>query len=88
MKINALQIRQSFGKILKQLQRSDEPIIIEKGRVPVAVLISLKVFKERFIDYREQKKREELLEQFRSHSVKPTMDSLKSLRELRYGSDS
>ena len=57
MKVNALQVRQAFGRILKKLNKSGEPIIIEKGRSPVAVLISMQAFKERFIDYREQKKR-------------------------------
>jgi len=87
MKINALQLRQSFGKILKKLLSTDEPIIIEKGRVPVAVLISLKAFRERFIDYREQQKRMELLERFKNSAAKTSEDSLKILRELRYGSD-
>lgn len=87
MKVTALQIRQAFGKILKKLQLSDEPIIIEKGRVPVAVLISLKTFKERFIDFREEQKRKELLENFRTSVSPPKTDSLKALRDLRYGSD-
>ncbi|MBI1862453.1 MAG: type II toxin-antitoxin system Phd/YefM family antitoxin [Deltaproteobacteria bacterium] len=87
MKVNALQVRQSFGKILKKLIASDEPIIIEKGRLPVAVLISLKTFQERFIDYREQQKKEAVLERFKKAAVESKTDSLKALRELRYGSD-
>ena len=87
MKVNALEIRQSLGKILKRLQAKDEPIIIEKGRVPVAVLISLKAFQERFIDYRELQKRRELLETFQNSASPASQDSLQVLRELRYGSD-
>jgi PHD/YefM family antitoxin component YafN of YafNO toxin-antitoxin module len=87
MKVNALQVRQSLGRILEKLKKTDEPIIIEKGREPVAVLISLRVFKERFIDYREEQKRLELLEAFRRSAVKPSVDSLAVLRKLRYGSD-
>ena len=87
MKVNALQVRQSFGKILRKLQLKDEPIVIEKGRQPVAVLISMKCFKERFIDYREQAKRDEMLKAFREAASKPTADSLDILRELRYGAD-
>jgi PHD/YefM family antitoxin component YafN of YafNO toxin-antitoxin module len=87
MKTNALQIRQSFGKILRKLLTTHEPIIIEKGREPVAVLISLKTFKERFIDYREQQKRDELLQRFSDSAQQSTEDSLKVLREVRYGSD-
>ena len=86
MKVTALQIRNSLGSILKKLLASDEPIVIEKGRTPVAVLISLKVFRERFVDYREKKRREELLQTFRESAKKSTQSSLEVLRELRYGS--
>tara|TARA_B100000315_G_scaffold57201_1_gene51531 strand:+ start:780 stop:1046 length:267 start_codon:yes stop_codon:yes gene_type:complete len=87
MKVNALQIRQSFGKILKKLQSSDEPIIVEKGRIPVAVLISLKTFKERFVDYREVQKRKELLKSFKESAVESQTSSIEVFRKLRYGSD-
>jgi prevent-host-death family protein len=85
-KVNALKIRQSLGKVLKELQKRDEPILIEKGRNPVAVLISIKAFKERFVDYREKEKREHILKMARESASQGTEDSLKVLRELRYGS--
>ena len=87
MKVNALQVRQSLGKILDHLKLVDEPIVIEKGREPVAVLISLKMFRERFVDYREEQKRYLLLERFRCAGAVPAVDSLEALRELRYGAD-
>ena len=86
MKVNALQLRQSLGKILEKLKKTDEPIIIEKGRQPVAVLVSLKVFRERFLDLREEQKRQELLEAFRISAAEPREDSLAALRDTRYGS--
>lgn len=85
--INALKIRQAFGKVLKEIQKKDEPILIEKGRKPVAVLISLKTFQERFIDYREEQKRENLIHLARTSATPSTGDSLKVLRQLRYGLD-
>ncbi len=85
MKVNALQLRQSLGKILDRLKEEDEPIVIEKGREPVAVLISLRMFRERFIDYREEQKRRQLLDKFRQAASIPAVDSLEALRELRYG---
>lgn len=87
MKVTALEIRQSLGKILKKLESLDEPIIVEKGRKPVAVLISLKTFRRRFIDYQEKKKRAALLNAFRDAATEPALDSMTVLRELRYGSD-
>lgn len=86
MTVNALKIRQSFGAILKQVQASNEPLIIEKGRVPVAVIISLKTYKERFIDLREKEKKDELFESFVASGTKTEKNSMKVLRELRYGS--
>ena len=85
MKINALKIRQSFGAILKILQKSGEPIIIEKGRVPVAVLVSIEMFNKRFIDLLEATKRTEILKAFRENAVSAKEDSLSVLRDLRYG---
>ncbi len=86
-KVNALKVRQSFGSILKLLKKKDEPILIEKGREPVAVLISLRDFQERFVDYREKQKRDEILNLARQSTTQSQEDSLEVLRELRYGSD-
>ena len=86
-KITALQIRQSFGKVLKKLLKEGEPIVVEKGRQPVAVLISLKTFQERFIDYREKNKRDAILDLAKKSARKSKLDSLTILRELRYGAD-
>ena len=50
MQVNALEIRNSFGGVLKKLEKYDEPIIIEKNRTPVAVLISIETFKISLVD--------------------------------------
>lgn len=49
-RVNALEVRRAFGKILDQLERSGEPILVEKGRAPRAVLVPLRLFRERFVD--------------------------------------
>jgi prevent-host-death family protein len=85
MRINALKIRQAFGEVLKKLQKSDEPIIIEKGRKPVAVLISIEMFNARFIDFRDAEKKAELLARFKSSAAPAQGSSLAILRESRYG---
>ena len=85
MTINALKLRQSLGRILDKVKQSNEPLIIERGREPIAVLISFKAFEERFIDYREEQKRHELLEAFRHSAVKPAVNTVRELRNMRYG---
>ena len=84
MNVNALKIRNEFGRVLESLKESGEPIIIEKNRIPVAVLISLEDFQNRFIDYRETEKKKEIISLFRKNLVKSKKNSLKEIRKLRY----
>lgn len=84
MNVNALKIRNEFGRVLESLKESGEPIIIEKNRIPVAVLISLEDFQNRFIDYRETEKKKEIISLFRKNLVKSKKNSLTEIRKLRY----
>lgn len=83
--VNALTVRQHFGQVLQELKDSNEPIIIEKSRKPVAVLISMELYKKRFVDFQDAEARQKLLSEFKSGSVKAKRNSLTALRELRYG---
>jgi prevent-host-death family protein len=47
---NALALRQSLGKILARLKKTGAPILIQKGKQPVAVLITLEDYQRRFVD--------------------------------------
>lgn len=49
-RVNALQLRQSMGKVLSELDRTGEPILLEKGRKPVGVIVSLQDYQERFAE--------------------------------------
>jgi prevent-host-death family protein len=84
-KTNALQMRQSLGAILDQLQNHGEPILVEKGREPVAVLISIEDYKKRFVDVEADSMRRELVNKIRSANIKlPSgKSSLDIIRELR-----
>ncbi len=84
MNVNALKIRNEFGRVLESLKESGKPIIIEKNRIPVAVLISLEDFQNRFIDYRETEKKKEIISLFRKNLVKSKKNSLTEIRKLRY----
>ncbi|MBI4704569.1 MAG: type II toxin-antitoxin system Phd/YefM family antitoxin [Deltaproteobacteria bacterium] len=48
--VNALQVRQSLGRVLDELDATEEPILVERGRRPVAVLLPLRIFHQRFAD--------------------------------------
>ena len=82
-----MELRQSFGKVLGRLQRTGEPILVEKRGKPVAALISLKDFRERFSEKNAAVERERLFARMdeivaSAPSIDPT-PGLQILRELR-----
>ena len=86
-RVNALELRQSLGKVVAALQRNGEPIILEKGRKPVAVLISLRDFQERFVEKAAAEARAAVLEEMDRLAI-PSADqtpAVELLRELRTG---
>lgn len=84
-KTNALQMRQSLGKVLKRLKATGEPILVEQDRKPAAVLISLEDFQKRFVDRVADRNRKELVERIKRARIKlPTgKTSLDLIREIR-----
>jgi len=84
-RVNALALRQSLGKVVASLERTGEPILLEKGRRPVAVLISLRDFEERFVEKAAAGARERILEEI-DRLARPSIDptpAVEVLRELR-----
>lgn len=84
-KVNALELRQSLGKVVEAIQRTGEPILLEKRRRPVAVLISLRDFEERFVEKAAAEARERVLQdmdRLATTSVDRT-PAVEVLRELR-----
>lgn len=84
-KVNALKLRQNLGAVVDRLHRSGEPILLEKGREPVAVLITLEDYKKRFVDVDADIERRKLVERIRRANVKlpAGKTSLDLVRELR-----
>jgi prevent-host-death family protein len=84
-KTNALELRQNMGKVVKELLRTGEPILIEKSRKPVAVLITLEDYHRRFVDRDADEKRRELVERIRAAKIKlpEGKSSLDLVRETR-----
>ncbi len=84
-RVNALTIRQSLGQVLDDLD-DDGPILVEKGRRPRAVLISLKDFEERFVDRQALEARRELAESIlalRDSALPSDSSVVDDLRTLR-----
>lgn len=64
-KASALSLRQSLGKILAQLARNGEPVLIEQRQRPAAVLISLEDYQKRFVDREADEERLRIVERIK-----------------------
>ena len=62
-KTNALEMRRNLGRVLRDLERNHEPVLVERNREPTAVLISIDDFHERFVDKVAATERESLVEE-------------------------
>ena len=63
--VNALTVRQSLGRVLDQLEKTGEPIIVAKDRKARAVLITLADFERRFDDVAARDRRREIARQIK-----------------------
>ncbi len=85
-KANALELRRSLGRVLRALDRDGRPILIEKGREPKAVLISLRDYRERFVDAMAADERERLAADIlalRARARRSRIGSVELVRGLR-----
>lgn len=86
-RVNALQLRQSLGKVVAALEKDGEPVILQKGHRPVAVLISLRDFRERFVEKAAAEERRQIVAEI-ERMARPGADPrsvVDILRELRDG---
>lgn len=85
--VNALELRQSLGRVLAALERGGKPILVQRGRKPAAVLISLRDYQERFADRDADEKRREVVARIKRFRLQmpPGKTSVDLLRELRDG---
>jgi prevent-host-death family protein len=85
--VNALELRQSLGRVLCQLERGGAPILVQRGKEPAAVLISLRDYQERFADREADQRRRAIVAQIKATHFPPPKGrtTLDLLRELRSG---
>ena len=83
--VNALELRQSLGKVLKRLEQDGAPILVCRGRTPAAALVSLKDYYERFVDQDADDRRREVVARLKRTKFKrpPGVTTLDLLRALR-----
>lgn len=84
-KVNALELRQSLGQVLRSLENGGEPILVERQRRPAAVLISLDDYRKRFADRDADEQRKEIVERikqmkFKAPKGRTLLDLLRDIR--------
>ncbi len=84
-KTNALKLRQSLGEVIRKLKSTGRPILVEKGREPVAVLITIEDYKKRFVDQTSDEQRNKIVEAIKSARIRLPhgLTSLDIIREIR-----
>ncbi len=84
-KTNALMLRQNLGNVLKRLFKTGRPILVEKNRQAVAVLITIEDYHKRFVDVEADIKREEIVQRIANAglSLPKGKSSVDLVRELR-----
>ncbi len=84
-KVNALELRQSLGKVLAALEKHGEPILLERGRKPVGVIVSLQDFQQRFVEKSASAARQKILDAIDELATtsQDHTSAVKILRKLR-----
>ena len=84
-RINALQLRQSLGKVIDLLQKTGEPILLERGRKQAAVLITLEDYQTRFVEKDADQKRRKIQQEIidMQRTSKQTRSAETILRNIR-----
>jgi hypothetical protein len=81
--INAVQLRQSLGRLAATLKQTGEPILLKVGREAVGVIISLRDFRERFVLRQAEAERVRLVEEILADQhpeTVPVDDTIEALR--------
>ena len=80
---NAIDVRRSLGRVLAELEDGGEPVVVERTGKPVAVLVSIRDFRERFGDATAREEREALVEEILRDRPKPASKSRSAVASVR-----
>lgn len=84
--INALAVRKELGAVLDSLVAGGAPVLVTRDREPVAALVPIAVFRQRFVDYLASDALEKAMSELGElQTATRGGDSLRELRALRDG---
>ena len=83
--VNVRELRRSLGRVLDRLERGGGPILVCRRRTPAAVLVSLRDYRERFVDRKADERRRDVVArirrlEFETPTPGTTLDVLRGLR--------
>lgn len=83
--VSALELRRSRGEVLDQLEHGGEPIVVSRRRTAAAALVSLRDYRERFVDREAVEQRRRAVARsrqlkFESPAAGTALDVLRDLR--------
>lgn len=85
--VNALAVRQSLGAILADLEAGGKPVLVTRDRKPVAALVSIGMFRQRFVDFVAGDALRAAIDELKGLQSVSSGDSVEALRALREGMD-
>jgi antitoxin (DNA-binding transcriptional repressor) of toxin-antitoxin stability system len=84
--INALAVRKELGSVLDALAKGGAPVLVTRDREPVAALVPMAVFRQRFVDYLAKDALDRAMADLEAlQTAGRGQDSLEELRRLREG---
>jgi hypothetical protein len=81
--INAVQLRQSLSRLVRDLERNGDPVILRLGRRRVGAIVSLRDFHERFVLKVAEEERKRLVDEILADRRPGAVPVQKVLDELR-----
>ncbi|OHD23888.1 MAG: hypothetical protein A2064_01340 [Spirochaetes bacterium GWB1_66_5] len=80
-----MKLRNNLGAVLQELEQTKEPVLVSKGRIIKAALVSIEDFQRRFVDKQAEEERELWLQRLGELRARRVGDvsSLDALRQIR-----
>lgn len=84
-KVNAVQLRPSVRKLVDLLEKTGQPVVLANGQEPVAAVISMRDYNERFVERAAAGERQSIMDEMdriaiRSKDETTVVDVVRDLR--------
>jgi PHD/YefM family antitoxin component YafN of YafNO toxin-antitoxin module len=81
--ITAVELRQSLGRLARQIEEDGEPVLLKLGRRPIGVIVSMKDFRERFALKAAEEERRRVMDEILGDRIEGAVSVQRAIDELR-----